>query len=88
MRRPRPRDITGCIDHELLERGRPDHGVMTHVEIERTVRAAPVEYYVSRLTLRLQVDGEQPYTTVVHQRIPVNALPALTDGGGARRSTG
>jgi hypothetical protein len=50
--RLRHRDITGCIDHELLERRRPGHGVMTHVEIERTVRAASVEYYMCRLTLR------------------------------------
>jgi hypothetical protein len=80
MRHLRLRDITGCIDHELLEHGRPGHGVVTDVEIERTVRAASVDYHVCRLTVRLLVDGEPPYTTVVHQRIPVAALLALTDG--------
>ena len=80
MKRLRLRDITGCIDHELLADGRAGHGVVTDVEVERTVRAASVDHHVCRLTVRIQVDGEQPYTTVVHQRIPVAALPALSDG--------
>jgi hypothetical protein len=80
MKHLRLRDVTGCIDHELLEHGRPGRGVVTDVEIERTLRAASVDYHVCRLTVRLQVDGEQPYSTVVHQRIPVDALPALTGG--------
>jgi hypothetical protein len=80
MKHLRLRDITGCIDHELLEHGRPGHGVVTDVEVERTVRAGSAEYHVCRLTVRLQVDNEEPYTTVVHQRIPVDVLPALAGG--------
>jgi hypothetical protein len=80
MKHRRLRDITGCIDPELLAHGRLGRGVVTDLEVERTVRAASVDYHVCRLTVRLQVDGGQPYTTVVHQRIPVAALPALTGG--------
>jgi len=65
MKHLRLRDVTGCIDHELLRHARPGRGAVTDVEVERTVRAASVDRYASRLTVRLQVNGEQPYTTVV-----------------------
>jgi hypothetical protein len=69
MKHLRLRDITGCIDHELLGHARPGRGALTDVEVERTVRAASVDRYACRLTVRLQVNGGHPYTTVVrHER--------------------
>ena len=46
----RLRDVTGCIDHELLDHGRRGRIAVTDVEVERTVGAASIDDHVVQVT--------------------------------------
>jgi hypothetical protein len=76
----RLRDLTGGVDTALLRRGRPASGVVTSIEIERTLHVGTDEYRVCSVQVRVHLDGERPYLATVRQRIPAEMIATLASG--------
>ena len=76
-------DLMGGADSTLLATGRLGRGEITGIQLSNTTMSVMngLEERICTFTLRVMLDGEQPYEATTTQRVPEINIPALQQPG-------